>query len=211
MNSLLGVLGTLFFMFLILAASVEVILELFRGTLERFGITWAKGKVSLDDSLKLASEFAPNNVELNTRLQAVRSAAEQIKDKVPAEMTKLATLEQKLSSVDVAGVNAIAGELNGVATSVKAHLDQNERQRIFILRALAALVGCLLAWKVNFYVFQILASSPEAKDWLSSLKGLQSDWINVLVGGLAAAAGSSYWHDQLDKIRNLKSAVQDLK
>ena len=56
MNSLLGVLGTLFFMFLILAATVEVILELFRGTLERFGITWAKGKVSLDDSLKLASD-----------------------------------------------------------------------------------------------------------------------------------------------------------
>ncbi|MFE8598203.1 hypothetical protein F0U59_29095 [Archangium gephyra] len=211
MNSLLGVLGTLFFMFLILAATVEVILELFRGTLERFGITWAKGKVSLDDSLKLASEFAPNNTELNTRLQAVRSAAEQIKDKVPAEMTRLATLEQKLTAVDAAGVNAIAGELNGVAASIKVQLEQSERQRIFILRALAAVVGCLLAWRVNFYVFQILASSPEAKDWLSTLKGLQSDWLNVLVGGLAAAAGSSYWHDQLDKIRNLKSAVAGLK
>ncbi|WPB81841.1 hypothetical protein KYC5002_22335 [Archangium violaceum] len=211
MNSLLGVLGTLFFMFLILAATVEVILELFRGTLERFGITWAKGKVSLDDSLKLASEFAPNNTELNTRLQAVRSAAEQIKDKVPAEMTRLATLEQKLTAVDAAGVNAIAGELNGVAASIKVQLEQSERQRIFILRALAAVVGCLLAWRVNFYVFQILASSPEAKDWLSTLKGLQSVWLNVLVGGLAAAAGSSYWHDQLDKIRNLKSAVAGLK
>ena len=211
MNSLLGVLGTLFFMFLILAATVEVILELFRGTLERFGITWAKGKVSLDDSLKLASEFAPNNTELNTRLQAVRSAAEQIKDKVPAEMTRLATLEQKLTAVDAAGVNTIAGELNGVAASIKVQLEQSERQRIFILRALAAVVGCLLAWRVTFYVFQILASSPEAKDWLSTLKGLQSEWLNVLVGGLAAAAGSSYWHDQLDKIRNLKSAVAGLK
>ncbi|WP_143195605.1 hypothetical protein [Archangium sp. Cb G35] len=211
MNSLLGVLGTLFFMFLILAAAVEVILDLFRGTLERFGITWAKGKVSLDDSLKLASEFAPNNTELNTRLQAVRSAAEQIKDKVPAEMTRLATLEQKLTAVDAAGVNAIAGELNGVAASIKLQLEQSERQRIFILRALAAVVGCLLAWRVNFYVFQILASSPEAKDWLSTLNGLQSDWLNVLVGGMAAAAGSSYWHDQLDKIRNIKSAVAGLK
>ncbi|OJT22337.1 hypothetical protein BO221_21320 [Archangium sp. Cb G35] len=201
----------MFFMFLILAAAVEVILDLFRGTLERFGITWAKGKVSLDDSLKLASEFAPNNTELNTRLQAVRSAAEQIKDKVPAEMTRLATLEQKLTAVDAAGVNAIAGELNGVAASIKLQLEQSERQRIFILRALAAVVGCLLAWRVNFYVFQILASSPEAKDWLSTLNGLQSDWLNVLVGGMAAAAGSSYWHDQLDKIRNIKSAVAGLK
>jgi hypothetical protein len=211
MNSLLGVLGTLFFMFLVLAAAVEVILELFRGTLERFGITWAKGKMSLDDSLKLASEFAPNNTELNTRLQAVRSAAEQIKDKVPGELSTLDSLKQKLTAVDAAGVNALAGELNGVATSIKARLEQSERQRIFILRALAAVVGCLLAWKVHFYVFQILASSPDAKDWLSSLNGLQSGWINVLVGGLAAAAGSSYWHDQLDKIRNLKSVAQGLK
>lgn len=211
MNSLLGVLGTLFFMFLILAAAVEVILDLFRGVLERFGITWAKGKVSLDDALKLASEFAPNNAELNTRLQAVRSVAEQLKDKVPAEMTRLATLEQKLATVDAAGVNALAGELNGVATTIKAHLEQSERQRIFILRALAAVVGCLLAWRTNFFVFQILASAPDAKEWLSSLKGLQSEWLNVLVGGLAAAAGSSYWHDQLDKIRNLKSVAQDFK
>lgn len=211
MNSLLGVLGTLFFMFLVMAASVEVILELFRGALERFGITWAKGKVSLDDSLKLASEFAPNNTELNTRLQAVRSAAEQIKDKVPTEMSMLDALKQKLTAVDAAGVNAIAGELNGVASSIKARLEQSERQRIFILRALAAVVGCFLAWQAHFYVFQILASSPEAKDWLSSLNGLQSGWINVLVGGLAAAAGSSYWHDQLDKIRNLKSVAQGLK
>lgn len=211
MNSLLGVLGTLFFMFLVLAAAVEVILELFRGSLERFGITWAKGKMSLDDSLKLASEFAPNNTELNTRLQAVRSAAEQIKDKVPGELSTLDSLKQKLTAVDAAGVNALAGELNGVATSIKARLEQSERQRIFILRALAAVVGCLLAWKVHFYVFQILASSPDAKDWLSSLNGLQSGWINVLVGGLAAAAGSSYWHDQLDKIRNLKSVAQGLK
>jgi hypothetical protein len=211
MNSLLGVLGTLFFMFLVLAAAVEVILELFRGSLERFGITWAKGKMSLDDSLKLASEFAPNNTELNTRLQAVRSAAEQIKDKVPGELSTLDSLKQKLTAVDAAGMNTLAGELNGVATSIKARLEQSERQRIFILRALAAVVGCLLAWKVHFYVFQILASSPDAKDWLSSLNGLQSGWINVLVGGLAAAAGSSYWHDQLDKIRNLKSVAQELK
>ncbi|MFL5351454.1 hypothetical protein [Archangium sp.] len=211
MNSLLGVLGTLFFMFLVLAAAVEVILELFRGSLERFGITWAKGKMSLDDSLKLAAEFAPNNTELNTRLQAVRSAAEQIKDKVPGELSTLDSLKQKLTAVDAAGMNTLAGELNGVATSIKARLEQSERQRIFILRALAAVVGCLLAWKVHFYVFQILASSPDAKDWLSSLNGLQSGWINVLVGGLAAAAGSSYWHDQLDKIRNLKSVAQELK
>lgn len=67
MDSLLGALGLLFFMFLVLAAAVEVILEMFRGTLERFGITWAAGKVSLDDALKLAAEFAPNDADVKAK------------------------------------------------------------------------------------------------------------------------------------------------
>jgi len=46
-------------MFLVLTAAVEVVLEVFRGILERLGITWAKGKVSLEAALKLAGEFAP--------------------------------------------------------------------------------------------------------------------------------------------------------
>lgn len=83
--------------------------------------------------------------------------------------------------------------------------------RIFILRPIAALIGCFLAWQSDFYVFQILAESPSAKQWLGMLKGLQSEWVNIVVGGLAAAAGSSYWHDQLDKVRSLKAVSAEMK
>lgn len=75
MESLLAMLGLLFFLFLVLGASVEVILEVFRRLLEKFGVTWAKSKVSLDDALKRASEFAPDEKDLHTKLQAVKSAA----------------------------------------------------------------------------------------------------------------------------------------
>ena len=74
MDSFLALLGMLFFMFLVLSAAVEVILEVFRGTLERFGVTWAKNKMSLDTALALAKEFAPNNTELNTKIEAVKVA-----------------------------------------------------------------------------------------------------------------------------------------
>lgn len=57
MDSLLGLLGMLFFMFLVLAAAVEVILEVLRGILEQFGLTWVKSKVSLDEALRLSSEL----------------------------------------------------------------------------------------------------------------------------------------------------------
>jgi hypothetical protein len=52
MEALLSLLGTLIFMFLVLAAAVEVILENFRGALERFGMTWVRGNITMEESLR---------------------------------------------------------------------------------------------------------------------------------------------------------------
>jgi len=210
MELLLALLGTLFFMFFILAAAVEVILDVFRGILERIGLTWVRGKVSLDDALKLAAEFSPENADLLPKIQALKSAAEQLEKKSAGSMAALDRITQQLTDKSE-GMNAFAGELNVIASLVKKELEQSERERIFILRFLAAVIGCVIVWQSDFYVFKILAQSPVAKDWLGPMGGLQSKGLNILVGGLAAAAGSSYWHDKLDKIRNIKAAVQETK
>jgi hypothetical protein len=203
-------LGLLFFLFLVLGACVEVILEVFRGFLERFGVTWAKSKISLDESLKLASEFAPDEKDLHTKLQAVKSAALQIEEQAGDKIQSLNTIKNNLASAGTP-VNEIAAEINAIASAVKEDLNKNDRKRIFILRTIAAIIGCFLAWQSDFYVFRILAESPSAKEWLGMLKGLKSEWVNIIVGGLAAAAGSSYWHDQLDKVRSLKAVSAEMK
>lgn len=212
MEKLIALLGLLFFMFLVLAAAVEVIIEVIRGTLEHFGVTWAKGKISLDDALKLASEFAPNNTELNTKLQAVKSASEQIAKTSQDKIARIENIKTELENVVSPKLaEKLAGDINAIATEVKLDIESSERSRIFILRFIAATLGCVLVFFADFYVFRMLAQAPEAKEYLVSLDGLQATWINVLVGGLAAAAGSSYWHDQLDKIRNLKTIVSNTK
>lgn len=210
MESFLALIGTLFFIFLVLSAAVEVILAIFRGTFERFGITWAKSKVSLDDALALSREFAPDNIELNTRIEAVKAAAKQLGGKATKNITALDLLKKNLGEADV-NINVIAGDLNALATSIKTDLHQNDRTRVFIMRCLAAIIGCILCWQSEFYIFQILANAPESKEWLAILVNFNRPWINILVGGFAAAAGSSYWHDQLDRIRNLKTATSNLK
>lgn len=212
MENLIALLGLLFFMFLVLAASVEVILEVLRGTLEFFGVKSIKGKISVEDALKLSAEFAPNNIDLNTKIQAVKSAASQIKSTAEAKLSELKTLADKLQALTKdSDTSELAGELNAIAAAVKASIDASEGRRIFILRLIAAIIGCILVYNADFYVFRMLATAPEAKDYLSSLKGLQAEWINIAVGGFAAAAGSSYWHDKLDKIRNLKAAISESK
>lgn len=205
MESLIALVGTMSFMFFVLAASVEMILEMFRGVLERLGVTLMKSKVSLEEALKLAAEFVPNNNDLNTKIQAVKSVAEQLSEKTETKISELKKLERDLSAADI-DTNAIAVSLNSIAASVKSDLDESERKRIFALRFMGAIVGSVLVWQSDFCVFTILTSYPDM-----SKCPAEASWIDIIVGGLAAAAGSSYWHDQLDKIRNLKTIAQDVK
>lgn len=210
MEPFLTLIGMLFFMFLVLSATVEVVLEVLRGTLERFGLIWAKSKISLDDALALSREFATDETKLSTKIEAVKAVAEQLGDKATEKITVLNQLKDNLGAASI-NVDVIAGELNALATSIKTDLNQNERTRVFIMRFLAAIIGCILCWQSQFYIFQILASAPESKEWFKTLDKLKDPWINIVVGGFAAAAGSSYWHDQLDKIRGLKAAAGTLK
>jgi len=215
MESLIALLGMMFFMFLVLAASVEMILEMLRGVLEQLGVTLMKSKVSLEEALKLAAEFAPNNNDLNTKIQAVKSAAGQIAKKTETKISELKKLESDLSA---AGVDI---KVISIAASVKSDLEESERNRIFVLRLLAAAVGSVLVWQTGFYVFTILCTAmakyPQ-NEWIRIILNnkyifnkLMSPSINIVIGGLVAAAGSSYWHDKLDRIRKLKTVVQDVK
>ena len=212
MENLIAQLGLLFFIFLVLAASVEVILEVFRGVLDALGFTWAQGKMSLGEALRFASEFSPNRSELNTKLQAVKSAAQQIPEKTQGRLDALEVLGEKLQAqLSPRALELIAAELNALAAVVKTDIESSERRRVFILRLAAALLGCGLVYLVDFYVFRMLANAQEAQGLLASVNGLQAEWINVLVGGLAAAAGSSYWHDKLDKVRAIKALIGEGK
>lgn len=204
MEALLTTLGTLLVMFMILATAVEAILEAFRGLLERLGVSWAKSRVSLEDALLLASEFSDPQSALQTKLQAVKATAEQFADTSKDRLDKLEAIRTDLKNLTKpADSDALAARLTEVANQVKAEFDANDRVKVYILRFAAAVLGCILVLSSEFYVFEILTFGIK--------KGGFGTAINVLVGGIAAAAGSSYWHDQIDRLRSLKSAVTGAK
>ncbi|AMK75607.1 MULTISPECIES: hypothetical protein [Methylomonas] len=209
MEQLLATLGLLFALFLVLAAAVEAILEMFRGLLERIGITWLKGKSSLDDALKLAAELAPTSEYLATKLSAIEGAAKQAEKFHSSKIAEFGTLKSDLvGATSQADVDKIAATMNDLATSVKVKLESDERARVWILKLLSATLGIVFASQTDFHVFQIIAKSGGD---LISLAGLQDDWLNRIVGGIAAAAGSNYWHDQLDRVRSVKASFARAK
>lgn len=207
MESLIVLLGMLVFMFLVLSAAVEAVMEMFRGLLEHFGITWARSKLSLEDALSLSREFAPaNSPEWLAKVEALKTAAQQLETSAQERLNQLEQIRETLSKGE-ANQDVAVGNMGTLVLSIKTDLEQHRRKRIFVTRFATAVIGCLLTWQSEFYVFQILANAPESAIWFAKLTNLQSPFINILVGGLAASVGSSYWHDQLVKIRNLKNAL----
>lgn len=209
MDSFLTMLGMLFFMFLVLAATVEVILEMFRGLLESLGITFLKGKYTVDDALSLSGEFASGNEAIKTKIELIKSVAQQIEHKASDKINDLNMLKSNLSGVGVKTEDA-AAELGKIAADIKKYLDDSESIRIFILRSLSAFLGCLIIWKADFYILSLLVDTQSTPDWIKNIHGLKDPVVNILIGGLGTAAGSSYWHDKLDQVRNLKSAKKQV-
>lgn len=62
-------------------------------------------------------------------------------------------------------------------------------------------------WAAHFYILDILAQTISNLhiSYLPPKGMLDNPFLNIIVGGVGAAAGSSYWHDQLDRVRDLKT------
>lgn len=231
MDAFLGVLGLLFFMFLLLSAAVEAVLEVFRGTLEAIGIKMLKGKISIDDALKLSDEFAPGNTVLKAKAETLAFVAAQLGQKGEAlkksfkDLTAVAGIKPQIAVVPAqAGANLpavpavaqaagpadgqvdsdVAQALSRLTAELKAKFDESEGRRIWMLRALSAAIGCVIVGLSDFEILTMLSQSPEMQKLVGNSPALKDPVLNVVVGGFAAAAGSSFWHDQLDKVRKMK-------
>ncbi len=83
----------------------------------------------------------------------------------------------------------------------------DEKRRITILRLIAALIGIVIAILLRLDTFDVLGVlfPPDVQAILTQP---HAQLGGMLITGLAASAGSSFWHDMLGRARNLKDTVQ---
>ena len=86
----------------------------------------------------------------------------------------------------------------------------SKRQRITILRTLSALIGIGIAFALQINTFDMLGSFFSA-DVMKSLDSQVGQIGGVILTGLAASAGSSFWHDMLGRVRNIKDTVKQVE
>ncbi|HEV7253996.1 MAG TPA: hypothetical protein VGN97_12995 [Mesorhizobium sp.] len=203
MEGLLTAIAVLFAFFLVMSAAVEMILESFRGFLESVGLTWLKSKVSLDDALKISSEFVPTNSLAAAKISALIGVAEQTKKIGPDRIEALKRLRDDLVGAGLNVPAKVLDELNRHVSSLRETLSTSESNRIFVIRLLAAVIGVSLAALANLDAVNLALTTANLRLPGGYEVPREIGWF---ITGLAAASGSSYWHDQLDRVRSLKSA-----
>jgi len=209
MSVVIGVLGAYFAVLLVMAVSVETILEPF---------SFFKGlqkKASPDDVLKSVQQWLPEGSGEAAKVVAIQTYAE----KAGTDLQKLEQTAKKMTADAVETLKQLGLE-SQVSDAQKAiaiklatlreHYSASQRQRITILRSISALIGIVLAFMLQIDTFEILRPLFSA-EIIASLSTPLGQAGGMILTGLAASAGSSFWHDMLGRARNIKDTIKQVE
>jgi len=205
-STILGILGAYFAVVLVLSVSVETILEPFTS------LPWLRKKLDPDDILKDIKEWLPTGSDLDAQVTAIQSLT------TDAKMTEGQLLKgvQDLKQVADDALESLGPkskvtqaqkDLALKFASLRRNYALNEKHRITLVRIISAVIGIVIAIMLQIDTFDILGVLfPPQVQLILTQQNAQIG--GMLITGLAASAGSSFWHDMLGRVRNLKDTVQ---
>lgn len=209
LSEVLGVLGAYFAILLVLSVSVETLLEPF---------SFFKGlrkQASPDDVLSAVKEWLPEGSDDAAKAIAIQTFTEQAKvnvQKLDDTVYQLRTsAEQVLTKLDEnQQFSSMHTELALRLATLREQHASKQKQRITWLRTLSAVIGIVIAYLLQINTFDILGSLFSA-DTMQALSTPIAHFGGVFITGLAASAGSSFWHDMIGRVRNVKDTVKQVE
>ena len=202
----LGVLGAYFAILLVLSVSVETLLEPF---------TWFRGlrkQSSPDDVLKSVQEWLPEGSDDAKKVIAIQTYTSQTKTNLQElDKTVDALREDALKALKEMGLEAqvdtIQKDIALKLATLRQKYASTEKSRITWLRVLSAVIGIIIAYLMQINTFELLGVLFP-NDIIASLNTPIGHIGGVVATGLASSAGSSFWHDMLGRVRNLKNVAE---
>ena len=199
----LGVLGAYFAILLVLSVSVETLLEPF---------TWFRGlrkQASPDEVLASVQEWLPDGSEEAKKVVAIQTFASQTKTNMQEiDKSVKALREDAVKALTEMGleeqVNSVQKDIALKLATLRQKHASVGKSRITTRRVVSALIGVLIAFAMQINTFELLGVLfPD--DVIASLNTRVGHIGGMIATGLAASAGSSFWHDMLGRVRNLKN------
>lgn len=205
-STIIGILGAYFAVIFVLAVSVETILEPFTS------LPWLRKKLDPDEILKDIKEWLPTGSDAEAKVTAIQSLTTDAKMTEDELLRGVQDLKQVADeAIQVLGpdskITQAQKELALKFAALRRKYALDEKQRITVLRLIAAFIGIAMAIMLGIDTFDILGVLfPPQVQLILTQQNAQIG--GMLITGLAASAGSSFWHDMLGRARNLKDTVQ---
>ena len=205
-SAILGILGAYFAMVLVLSVSVETILEPFSS------LPGLRKKLDPDDILKDIKEWLPSGSGFDAKVTAIQTLttdAKMTEDQLLQGVQDLKQVaDQTLESLGPESkVSQAQKDLALKFASLRRNYSLSEKRRITLMRVISAVIGIAIAIMLQIDTFDILGVLFPA-NVRTILTQPNAQIGGMLITGLAASAGSSFWHDMLGRVRNLKDSVQ---
>ena len=205
--TIIGILGAYFAIVFVLAVSVETILEPFTS------LPWLRKKLDPDEILRDIREWLPAGSEGDAKVTAVQTLEADAKKTGEQLIQSVGDLKQVaedvIQSLPPGKISEAQKNLALKLAALRRNYALSEKHRITLLRITSAVIGMVIAIMLQIDTFDIIGVllPIDVRDILTQPNAQLG---GMLVTGLAASAGSSFWHDMLGRVRNLKDVVQEV-
>ena len=212
LSDILGILGAYFAVLLVLAVSVECILEPF---------SWFKGlrkKVSPEEAMKDIKDWLPGDPKAaaTASANAIANLAKEY-NIIATDITERVAQIKSIATETASGLG-ITKPVEDLETRAAVYMAAlrtkyalDERTRITLLRIFSAVIGVGIAVLLQIDTFTILGNLFPTSVQIVFTSSPLAQYGGMVLTGLAASAGSGFWHDQLGKIRAIKSAAGQIQ
>ena len=206
--TIIGILGAYFAMVFVLSVSVETILEPFTS------LPWLRKKLDPDEILKDVKQWLPSGSDADAKVTAIQTLTADAKKTEDQLIQSVGDLKQVADeAIQVLGpdskITQAQKELALKFAALRRNYALSEKHRITLLRVISAVIGMVIAIMLRIDTFDIIGVllPTDVQDILTQPNAQLG---GMLITGLAASAGSSFWHDMLGRVRNLKDVVQEV-
>jgi hypothetical protein len=189
----IAVLGVYFALMAVLAVGVEAVIGWFK-----IPIPWLQGKPSPSDVINEVRDWLPDEEDEEAKQQTTLA-------RITALNKALVALGEMPLSVRT--TPAKIAETVGIATT--KYIEQ-ERLRRAVIRLLAIVLGIGFAALFQLDTVELLSPIAETPfdQWKERVNPNSLHIAGLVLTGLAASAGSSFWHDQSARLRSLKDITE---
>jgi hypothetical protein len=206
--TIIGILGAYFAIVFVLSVSVETILEPFTS------LPWLRKKLDPDEILKDVKEWLPSGSDADAKVTAIQTLTTDAKKTEEQLIQSVGDLKQVADeAIQVLGpdskITQAQKDLALKFAALRRNYALSEKHRITLLRVISAVIGMVIAIMLQIDTFDIVGVllPTDVRDILTQPNAQLG---GMLITGLAASAGSSFWHDMLGRVRNLKDVVQEV-